>query len=267
MDIFDSHTHLNQDELFKSREELLQNFINIWWKGLINAGANRVYNNNWLCISKIVQKKYPNIFVKCALGWHPCDVEQIGQDYNKTKIELKEEILNNKEYVVAIGECWIDLHYDPEWKTLELQQQYFNSQCELAEELSLPIMIHSRDAFNETYEILKNFKNITVYIHCRWYWTDEIKTMLKTFNNLYIWFCWNITYKNAENLRESIKILPLKNLLIETDAPYLSPQWFRWTLNAPERVKEIWKYIGELINIPEEQLRKQVKENFFNLYK
>ena len=128
-------------------------------------------------------------------------------------------------------------------------------------------MIHSRDAFNETYEILKNFKNITVYIHCRWYWTDEIKTMLKTFNNLYIWFCWNSTYKNAENLRESIKILPLKNLLIETDAPYLSPQWFRWTLNAPERVKEIWKYIGELLNIPEEQLRKQVKENFFNLYK
>ena len=68
-------------------------------------------------------------------------------------------------------------------------------------------------------------------------------------------------------MRESIKILPLKNLLIETDAPYLSPQWFRWTLNAPEKVKEIWKYIGELLNIPEEQLWKQVKENFFNLYK
>ena len=267
MEIFDSHTHLNQEELFKNREELLLNFIKKWWKGLINAWANRIYNNNWIYISEKTKKSHPEIFVKCALWWHPCDVEQIGLNYKETKQELKEGIIKNKEYVVAIGECWIDLHYDPEWKTLELQQQYFESQCELAEELDLPIMIHSRDAFNQTYEILKRHKDITIYIHCRWYWADEIKKMLNTFNTLFIWFCWNITYKNAENLRESIKILPLKNLLIETDAPYLSPQWFRWTLNAPERVQEIGKYIWELLWVSEEQLWEQVKDNFFRLYK
>ncbi len=90
--------------------------------------------------------------------------------------------------------------------------------------------------------------------------------MLETFKNLYIGFCGNITYKNAENLRESIKILPIDKLLIETDAPYLSPQWFRWTLNAPERVKDIGKYIWDLLNIDEKELREQVEKNFFNLY-
>ena len=90
--------------------------------------------------------------------------------------------------------------------------------------------------------------------------------MLKTFKNLYIGFCGNITYKNAENLRESAKILPIDKLLIETDAPYLSPQWFRWLLNSPERVKNVGEYVWELLKIQEEKLREQVKNNFFNLY-
>ena len=266
MKIFDSHTHLNQEDLFPNWESLLENFINIGGQGLVNAWANEAYNQNWILIAKTAQKKHPNIFVKCILWWHPCDVERIGKDYNKSKNKLKEDILNNKEFVVGIWECWIDLHYDEEWKTLELQKNYLISQCELAQELNLPIIIHSRDAFNETYEILKKYKDLTVYIHCWWYGPQEIKTMLETFKNLYIGFCGNTTYKNAENLRESVKILPIDKLLIETDAPYLSPQWFRWTLNAPERVKDIWKYIWDLLNIDEKKLREQVEKNFFNLY-
>ena len=266
MKIFDSHTHLNQEDLFPNWESLLENFINIGGQGLINAWANETYNQNWILIAKTAQQKYPNIFVKCILWRHPCDVERIGKDYNKSKNKLKEDILNNKEFVVGIWECWIDLHYDEEWETLELQKNYLISQCELAQELNLPIIIHSRDAFNETYEILKKYKDLTVYIHCWWYGPQEIKTMLETFKNLYIGFCGNTTYKNAENLRECVKILPIDKLLIETDAPYLSPQWFRWTLNAPERVKDIGKYIWDLLNIDEKKLREQVEKNFFNLY-
>lgn len=266
MKIFDSHTHLNQEDLFKNREQLLDDFVNIWWKWLINAWANRTYNRNWILISEISKKKYPNLFIKCALWRHPCDVENIWTDYIKSKQELKKQIINSKEYIVAIGECWIDLHYDQEWETLELQKQYFKVQCELAQELSLPIMIHSRDAFTETYEILKHFPKLTVYIHCRWYSPEEIKLLLKSFNSLYIGFCWNITYKNAENLRESVKILPLNKLLIETDAPYLSPQWFRWELNSPRKVKDIGNYIANLLNIEEWELREQIEKNFFDLY-
>lgn len=266
MDIFDSHTHLNQEDLFLNWETLLDNFVNIWGKWLVNAWANEIYNQNWILISKTAKKKHPDIFVKCILWWHPCDVERIWNNYKKSKDILKEDILNNKEYVVGIWECWIDLHYNEEWKTLELQKNYLISQCELAQELNLPIIIHSRDAFNETYEILKKFSNLKVYIHCWWYGPQEIDTMLKTFKNLYIGFCGNITYKNAENLRESAKILPIDKLLIETDAPYLSPQWFRWSLNSPERVKNIGEYVWQLLNIQEEKLREQVEKNFFNLY-
>lgn len=266
MDIFDSHTHLNQEDLFPNRENLLTNFINEWGKWLINAWANRTYNTNGLLISKKSKILFPNTFVKCALWRHPCDVENIWIDAKKSIDELENKIMDNKDYVVAIGECWIDLHYDPERKTLSLQKQYFKEQCKLAKKLNIPIMIHTREAFNETYEILKEYPELTIYIHCRWYWESEIKTILNTFKKIYIWFCWNITYKNAETLRESIKILPIENLLIETDAPYLSPQGHRWTINSPERVKIIWEYIWSILWIQEEQLRNQIEKNFYNLY-
>ena len=83
MKIFDSHTHLNQEDLFPNWESLLENFINIGGHGLVNAWANKTYNQNGILIAKTAQKKHPNIFVKCILWWHPCDVERIGTDYNK----------------------------------------------------------------------------------------------------------------------------------------------------------------------------------------
>ena len=266
MDIYDSHTHLNQLSLFQNREHYFSSFLEIWWKGLVNAWANQEYNLNGINIAKICKERYPDCYVKCAIGRHPCDIQQLDDNLDLEKQNLKQQILENKEFVVAIGECWIDLHYE-EAQNVEEQQKYFKAQCELAQELWLPIMIHSRDAFQETYDVLKQFPNITVYIHCWGYWEKEIQLLLKTFPNLYIWFCWNITYKSAENLRESLKILPIEKLLVETDAPYLSPQGHRWEINEPKNVIVIWKYISELLRIEEETLWKQVCTNFFNLYK
>ena len=265
MNIYDSHTHLNQDTLFPEWKEHISSFIELWGKGLVNAWANESYNTNWLEIAKTCETLFPNFYTKCALGYHPCDTENVKGGLEKGIEDLKNQILENKKYVVAIGECWIDLHYE-DAPCLEEQQQYFKAQCELARELNVPIMIHSRDAFNETFEILKKFTDITVYIHCRGYWKEEIKKMIETFPQLYIGFCWNITYKSAENLRESIKELPLKKLLIETDAPYLSPQGRRWEPNTPKNVKVIGEYIAALLWIPEEKLWEQVEKNFFNLY-
>ena len=266
MKIYDSHTHLNQELLFPKREELFFSFIQNWWAWLVNAWANENYNTRGIEIAKRCKENYPEVFVKCALGWHPCDVENIHWDLDEERAHLKDLIIQNREEVVAIGECWIDLHY---WKIegLEKQKRYFRAQCELAQELELPIVIHSRDGFSETFEVLKDFKDLVVYIHCWGYSAKEIEIMVASFPKLFIGFCWNISYKNAENLRESVKVLPLEKLLIETDAPYLSPQGFRWKENSPEMVGIIWKYIAELLCVSEEALWEQVEKNFYTLYR
>jgi len=113
-------------------------------------------------------------------------------------------------------------------ETLEIQKQLFIRHCELARELNLPIVVHSRDAFNDTFEILQNYTDLTVYFHCRGYGTQEIKKLqdLKI-KKLYFGFCGNVTYKKAEELRESLKIIPLDQLVLETDAPWLTPQIVR----------------------------------------
>lgn len=100
--------------------------------------------------------------------------------------KLKNQILSHQEAIVAIGECGIDLHFDTEEKTLSLQKEVFEAQCELAQKTNLPIVIHSRDAFDETFKILKNYPELTIYFHCRGYTEKEIQILLTTFPKLFI---------------------------------------------------------------------------------
>lgn len=227
MPIYDSHTHLNQEQLFPKRKDLLASFIQAEGKGLVNAGANASYNEKGILIAQESQKLFPDCWVKCCLGFHPCDVEQLEGSPEAALAQLKSQILAHREEVVAIGECGIDLHYDQEGTTLPLQRQIFESQCRLARELNLPIVIHSRDAFDQTFEILKAFSDLKIYFHCRGYGEAELQRLLENFPHLFIGFCGNISYPKAENLRISLKATPKEKILIETDAPYLSPQTFR----------------------------------------
>lgn len=180
---------------------------------------------------------------------------------------LKKQLLAHHEEVVAIGECGIDLHYDSEGKTLELQRQVFAAQCELARELDLPLVIHSRAAFEETFEILKAYTDLKIYFHCWGYTEEELQLLLSLFPRLFVGFCGNVSYPKAEELRKSLKTLPLEQLLIETDAPYLAPQGFRGQLNRPQRVKELGSFIAELLEMEEEELWRQIEQNFFSLYR
>lgn len=179
---------------------------------------------------------------------------------------LKKQILTHPEEVVAIGECGIDLHYDQEGKTLELQRQVFTAQCELARELDLPLVIHSREAFKETFEILKHYMDLKIYFHCWGYTERELQLLLPIFPRLFVGFCGNISYPKAEDLRRSLKALPIERILIETDAPYLAPQGFRGQLNSPQRVKELGSFIAELLEMEEGVLWRQIEQNFFSLY-
>lgn len=264
--LYDSHTHLNHELLFPDWKQHVLDFIKEGGKGLINIWANSDYNTRALSIAEESKKIFPDCRIQCSVGYHPCDVKQIWKPVPEAMQELKQQILNHKESIVAIWECGIDLHYDKKGETLELQEFFLIEQCKLSKELWLPIIIHSRDAFDETLQILKEYPDIKIYFHCWGYDEKEVQILLSLFPHLFIGFCWNITYPKAENLRASVRILPKEKLLIETDAPYLSPQNFRGQTNTPQNIQEIWSYISDLLAIGERELWGQVERNFWNLY-
>lgn len=246
----------------------------------MNFWASESYNIQGIEIakeverSKIKDERYKNIVVKATLGWHPLECVDgtiLAEDIPARMKQLRDLYSENKEHIVAIGETWIDVHYPNGPETLETQKKLFIEHCKLAKELNLPLVVHSRDAFQETMQILRHFPRMTVYFHCRGYWPQEIEALRRMgeskWRNLFIWFCGNITYKKADDLRESIKLVPLDQLLLETDAPYLTPQEVRGETNQPAYVKYIYQYVAALDDIPLAGIEDQLEKNFVELYR
>ncbi len=271
MKLFDAHTHLNTEPLLENRRSYLQSFIDVGGAGLVISWASESYNVQWIEIAKASVTEFPTCIVKATLGWHPLECvewDMKTQDISTKMQWLKDLYLANPQYVVAIGETWIDVHYPNGLETLDVQKQLFIEHCKLARELHLPLVVHSRDAFKETLEILKNYTDLTIYFHCWGYGSEEIKRLqdLKI-KKLYFGFCGNVTYKKAEELRESLKLVPLTQLLLETDAPYLTPQVIRGEINHPANVKYIYTFVAEYLNINAELLSQHTEANFYSVYK
>lgn len=270
MRLIDAHTHLNTTPLVEARQWYIQKFVDAGGVALVNSWASESYNIKWIEIAKAAEQAFPSCIVKATVGRHPleCVENVITADNISEKMQrLKTLYSENKSYIVAIGETWLDLHY-PNWsETLETQKKLFIEHCEFAREIWLPLVVHSRDAFQETLEILKDYTDLTIYFHCRGYGPEEFKMLNAEFRNLYVGFCGNVTYKKAEELRETLKIVPLTQLLLETDAPYLTPQIVRGTDNHPANVKYIYEFVSEYLSIGPETLSKQIESNFYTVYK
>ncbi len=263
--MLDAHTHLNCNKLFPEREKYISDFENAWWNRLINVWADSEYNKNWIIISK--SYKWTS-FIKCTIWFHPEYVADWVITLDNIDVYLKnleQMYTENKEYIVAIWEIWIDVHCECDPK-LEIQKVLFEKQLDLAKKYNLPVVIHSRDDFETTLDILKEYKDLKIYIHCRWYWPDEIRKAQNEFQNLRIWFCGNVTYNSAQNLRDSLAIMNLDQLLIETDAPYLPTKKFRWQLNTPAMITHLYDFISEFLWIERCYLGKIVEKNFDRLY-
>lgn len=261
----DSHTHLNTSEFFKDWKKHIDEFEKIWWKFLINAWADHEYNKNWIEISK---KYIWGVSVKCTVGFHPYEI--VSNAINEWNFEeemenLKNEFLDNKEHTLAIWETWIDKHYKWNLK-IDFQKKVFGEHCKLAEKLNIPLVIHSRDGFDETIDVLKDFKKLKIYFHCRWYSPKEIKILDEFWFNYRIWFCGNITYPKTENIRESLKVVNIDRILMETDAPYLAPQEIRWKTNFPKNVKLVYDYVSKVLNIKMIDLQTKIEGNFWKFY-
>ena len=263
--IIDAHTHLNTNQLFWDYKKYLENFAKIWWKILVNAWANNDYNQKWIQMAKESITSFSNLTIKTAIWRHPCDIPHNEPDFLPLLNELEKLYEKNKEHIVAIWECGIDLHFQ-ENPTIKAQQNALKLQAELARKLDLPLMIHSRDWFLETMEVLKNFTDLKIYFHAWWYGPKELEECEKIFPNLRIGCTNVIEYPSAEKIRESIHLIKTAKLLTETDAPFLPPQTMRGQQNEPAYITYIYEKLCEILWLEQKELEIIIEKNTKLLY-
>lgn len=194
-------------------------------------------------------EKYKNLYA--CIGYHP----EVSNKIVEKDYKLLEEMVKNNPKIVAIGEIGLDYHWDKDNK--DKQREVFCKQLEIAEKLKLPVVIHSRDSINETYEILKKYK-VSGVIHC---FSGSVE-MAKKF--ISIGFLLGIggvvTFKNSK-LFEVIEKLELTNIVLETDSPYLTPEPNRGKTNESSNIPYIAQKIAEVKHIPLEDVAKITTEN------
>jgi len=249
--LIDSHAHINYGEKIDTnsvidymKEDGLECIINI------GTGVHESEE------SVDLAKKYKNVYA--TVGIHPENIHELKP---QCLIEI-EELAKNKK-VVAIGEIGLDYHYDGYDKIK--QAELFEKQLEIAEKLDLPVCIHTRDAQDDTYNILKKhaekLKKKGV-MHC----FSENEEWAKKFIDLgfYISFAGNITFKKTD--RSVLKVVPIDKLLVETDAPYLSPEPVRGTINVPSNVKYTAMKIADFLEIDYNAFEEITRNNTKRIY-
>jgi len=252
--IFDTHCHPHLNKI-KDQYKVIDDFFDKWWKFL-----NIIWTNKKTIIKALeISSKYNNVFV--VIWIHPCDVYDL--DLKKTIDFLEKTIKNYKNKIVGIWECWLDYYWlnkDEDTKNLDekhknkvinlkkkLQKVFFKAQIELAKKHSLPLIIHNRESKEDIFSILKEswYKNFV--FHCFSEDLEYAEKLLKFAPECKISFSGIVTFKNAKEIQETVKKIPIKNILAETDSPYLTPTPFRWKEeNEPVFTKYVVEKISEL---------------------
>ena len=235
MNLFDSHAHYNDEKFDLDREIVIKETLENGVSNFIVAGYDIESSKKAIEIVKKCEAAY------AIIGISPDGVKNIknSNDIEKDIYEIRKIIENNKK-IVAVGEIGLDYYWNKENK--ELQKEIFIKQIELANSLELSIVIHTREAINDTLQILKEnpVKNRGIF-HCCPLNRELVKEALKL--GYYISLSGVITFKNAKNADEIIKMIPEDKILIETDSPYLSPEPFRGKRNNCTNVR----YVAEKI--------------------
>ena len=199
--------------------------------------------------------KYDDMYV--TIGYHPSEASITTSD----DLEKLEEQLKSTKKVVGVGEIGLDYHYGKE--DIDLQKELFRKQLKIAEKYNLPVVIHSRDATEDTINILKEFPSVIGDIHC---FSGSVETA-----NIYVSMGYKIgiggvvTFKNS-NLYKVVESIGINNILLETDAPYLTPVPYRGKQNSSKYIPLIAERIAEILNISIEDVSKYTLENTFGLF-
>ncbi|MGI6685380.1 MAG: TatD family hydrolase [Bacillota bacterium] len=254
MMLFDTHAHLNDEQYAKDLPEVM--------KRAEEAGVTKiaVVGYDFPSSEAALKLAKKNEGIYAVVGVHPHDASTLDEEIlNKLRIFAKEP------EVVAIGEIGLDYYRD--LSPRDIQQEAFRKQIRLARELKKPIVVHDRDAHEDTVHILREEK-AGIHggiLHCfsgSWEMARQCMSL-----GFHISIAGPVTYSNANRLLEIAKLVPLNRLLVETDCPYLTPHPFRGKRNEPSRVRLVAEKIAELRRIPLEKLAEATTKNAMDVYK
>lgn len=252
--LIDSHAHLDDKKYDLDREYLIENLKENGVELVINIGADLRTSKN----SVNLAKKYENIYA--VVGVHPHSAKDVTDE---TLEEIRE--LASEEKVLAIGEIGLDYHYD--YSPRDIQRKQFIAQIKLAKELDLPVVIHSREATQETFDIIKEEVEdggLRGVLHAFSGSPEIAREYIKL--GFIISIGGPLTFKNARVVKEVAKEIPLEHMIIETDSPYLTPVPYRGKRNEPMFVKYVAEEIAKIKEIDVEEVIKVTNENTKRLF-
>ena len=254
MKIIDTHCHLNDEALYKDLDNVISRARQVGVEKMVVVGWDETSSK--LAIQ--IAEQYD--FIYAVIGFHPENVFDIDD-----KILYETLNLYKHPKVVGIGEIGLDYHWTKDPDKREIQKEYFIKQIKFANEVGLPISIHSREAFADTLEILKQYPPLhSGVMHCYSGSVENIQDIINL--DLYIGLDGPVTFTNAKTPKEVAAEVPLEKLVVETDCPYLSPHPLRGTVNEPANICLVIDAIADLKQMSKKHLLEVVYDNSCRLF-
>ena len=252
--IFDTHAHYDDKAFDDDREELIKNLMDEGVERVVNVGASMDSCERTLELTK----QYS--FIYGALGIHPSDTGELTEE---DIAFIKRECSSDK--IVAVGEIGLDYYWDTPDR--DIQKKWFVKQLDLAKELSLPVIIHSRDAAKDTLDIMKaeHAEDIGGVIHCFSYEAEMAREYLNM--GFYIGVGGVVTFKNGRKLKEVVEYTPIERIVTETDCPYLAPVPYRGKRNSSLYIPLVVEEIAAIKNMSVEDVYRITCRNGYDLYR
>ena len=253
--IFETHAHYDDERFAEDREALVEGLPAAGVGRVVNVGASIESTKTTLALAG----RYP--YVYAAVGVHPSDIAGLNEEsfaWLKAQTEY--------EKTVAIGEIGLDYYWDKEPEVQAAQREWFARQMELARETGLPVIIHSRDAAEDTMRIMQDLhaQEIPGVIHCYSYSPEMAEEFVKM--GYYIGVGGVVTFKNAKKLVETVRRIPMDHIVVETDSPYMAPEPHRGSRNDSRNIYYVIDKIAEIKGMSHREVEEITWENGFKLF-
>lgn len=253
--IFETHAHYDDEQFENDRDLLIPDLLSGNICDIINVSSSVESVKAGIALAEKYEKVY------AAVGVHPSDIAGLNEE---SFAWLKEQCSHPK--VVAVGEIGLDYYWEKEEEAQKSQREWFFRQIKLAEEEDLPIIIHSRDAAEDTMKVMREVhaENIPGVVHCYSYSLEMAREFVKM--GYYIGVGGVVTFKNAKKLKDVVRGIPLERILLETDAPYMAPEPYRGTRNHSGNLTYVVEKIAELKGVTTEEVEEITLKNARTLF-
>ena len=249
---FDSHAHLDDTRFEKDFDEILARMRENGVTGMMNIGCDLPSSERSVALAERFD------WIWAAVGSHPDDADHV----DAALVERYRQLCSHPR-VKAVGEIGLDYHYEDVPR--EVQKRAFRLQLQLARELNLPVVVHEREAHGDAMEILDDFPDVTGVFHCYSGSAEMARELVR--RGWYVGFTGVVTFKNARRAVETVEILPLDRILIETDCPYMAPEPYRGRRNDPSFVPLVAARIAGIKGISPEEAGQAPRKNAARLFR